>query len=39
MNTNIVVIGGALVRDPEIRYTPKGSAIGKLTVVVNRKWK
>lgn len=39
MNTNIVIVGGTITRDPEIRYTPKGTAIGKLTVAVNRKWK
>jgi single-strand DNA-binding protein len=36
---NKVIIAGNLTRDPELRYTPKGTAIGVISVAVNRKWK
>jgi single-strand DNA-binding protein len=36
---NIVVVGGNLTRDPELRYTPKGTAVCSLSVAVNRTWK
>jgi single-strand DNA-binding protein len=36
---NNVVISGNLVRDPELKYLPTGSAICYLTVAVNRKYK
>lgn len=36
---NKVMIIGNLTSDPEIRYTPKGTAVCNLTVAVNRKWK
>jgi single-strand DNA-binding protein len=39
MSLNIVIIGGNLVRDPELRFTPKGTPVADLTVAVNRKWK
>jgi len=39
MNLNRVTIAGNLVRDPELRYTPKGTAIANIGVAVNRKWK
>jgi len=29
---------GNLTRDPEVRYTPKGTAIAKLGLAVNRRW-
>lgn len=35
---NIVIIAGNLTRDPEIKYTLKGTAICNLSVAVNRKW-
>jgi len=35
---NIVIIKGNLTRDPELRYTPNGSAVCDLGVAVNRKW-
>ena len=31
--------GGNLTRDPELRYTPKGTAIAKIGLAVNRMWK
>jgi single-strand DNA-binding protein len=36
---NKVIIAGNLTRDPELRYTPKGTAIAGISVAVNRKWK
>ena len=36
---NRVIIMGNLTSDPELRYTPKGTAIAQLTLAVNRKWK
>lgn len=36
---NRVILAGNLTRDPELRYTPKGSAIAAFTLAVNRKWK
>jgi single-strand DNA-binding protein len=38
-NFNKVIIAGNLTRDPELRYTPKGVAIAKITLAVNRTWK
>ena len=37
-NFNKVILVGNLTRDPELRYTPKGTAIAKLGVAVNRTW-
>lgn len=39
MNLNSVCIGGNLVKDPEIKYTPSGVGICSFTVAINRKWK
>ena len=36
---NKVILAGNLTRDPEVRYTPKGTAIAKLGIAVNRTWK
>ena len=38
-NLNIVILGGNLTRDPELRYTPSGAAIAKLGLAVNRRYK
>lgn len=38
-NFNKVIIAGNLTRDPELRYTPKGTAIARLSMALNRKWK
>jgi len=35
---NKVILVGNLTRDPELRYTPKGTAIAKIGVAVNRVW-
>jgi len=36
---NKVIIAGNLTRDPEMRYTPSGTAVAKLGLAVNRRWK
>jgi single-strand DNA-binding protein len=36
---NKVILAGNLTRDPELRYTPKGTAIAKIGIAVNRTWK
>ncbi|HIG26536.1 MAG TPA: single-stranded DNA-binding protein [Verrucomicrobiales bacterium] len=38
-NFNKVYLLGNITRDPEIRYTPKGTAIARLGLAVNRSWK
>ena len=35
---NKVILAGNLTRDPELRYTPKGTAIAKIGLAVNRNW-
>lgn len=37
-NLNKVMIIGNLTRDPEVRYTPKGTAVADLGIAVNRQW-
>lgn len=36
---NKVILVGNLTRDPELRYTPKGMAIAKFGLAVNRTWR
>ncbi len=36
---NKVIIAGNLTRDPELRYTPKGTAIARIGMALNRRWK
>lgn len=36
---NKVILVGNLTRDPEVRYTPKGVAIAKVGLAVNRVWR
>src|ERR1700681_1763328 len=36
---NKVILVGNLTRDPELRYTPKGMAIAKFGLAINRTWK
>ena len=36
---NKVILLGNLTRDPELKYTPKGTAVARLGLAVNRKWK
>jgi single-strand DNA-binding protein len=38
-NYNKVILIGNLTRDPELRYSSKGTAVAKLSVAVNRSWK
>ena len=38
-NFNKVILAGNLTRDPELRYTPKGTAIASFGLAINRKWK
>ncbi|HHV15393.1 MAG TPA: single-stranded DNA-binding protein [Gelria sp.] len=35
---NRVILIGRLTRDPELRYTPNGTAVASFTVAVNRKY-
>ena len=35
---NKVILAGNLTRDPELRYTPKGTAIAQIGLAVNRNW-
>lgn len=37
-NLNKIYLIGNLTRDPELKYTPKGTAVAKLGIAVNRKW-
>jgi single-strand DNA-binding protein len=37
-NFNKVLLMGNLTRDPEVRYTPKGTAIANIGLAVNRAW-
>lgn len=39
VSVNSVILAGNLTRDPEIRYTPQGTAVGKLGLAVNRKFR
>ena len=36
---NKVILAGNLTRDPELRYTPKGTAVARIGLAVNRNWK
>jgi single-strand DNA-binding protein len=36
---NKVILMGNVTRDPELRYTPKGMAIAKIGLAVNRSWR
>src|SRR6478672_2663626 len=38
-NFNKVILAGNLTRDPELRYTPKGTAIAKFGLAINRSWR
>ena len=37
-NLNKVMLIGNLTRDPELRYTPKGSAVTEFGLAINRIW-
>ena len=36
---NKVILMGNLTRDPELRYTPKGTAVARVGLAVNRVWR
>ena len=36
---NKVLIMGNLTRDPELRHTPKGTAVADLSIAINRLWR
>ena len=38
-NFNKVILAGNITRDPELRYTPKGTAVAKIGMAINRTWK
>jgi len=38
-NFNKVILAGNLTRDPELKYTSKGTAIASFGMAINRKWK
>ena len=38
-NFNHVILIGNLTRAPELRYTPKGTAVAKFGLAINRPWK
>ncbi len=35
---NRVILAGNLTRDPELRYTPSGTAIAKIGLAISRRW-
>jgi single-strand DNA-binding protein len=37
-NLNKVMLIGNLTRDPELRYTPKGTAVADISLAINRVW-
>lgn len=37
-NLNKVMLIGNLTRDPELRYTPKGTAVADIAIAINRVW-
>ncbi len=39
LQLNDVRLVGRLTRDPEVRYTPKGAAVARLDLAVNRRFK
>ena len=38
-NLNKVMLMGNLTRDPELRYTPSNTAVAKLGLAINRRWR
>lgn len=38
MDLNKCLLGGRLVRDPELRFGTTGKAMGNFTIAINRKW-
>src|SRR6476660_1796309 len=38
-NFNRVILAGNLTRDPELKYTSKGTAVARIGMAINRTWK
>ena len=38
-SVNTCTLLGHLTRDPELRYTPSGTAVAQFGLAINRKWK
>ena len=38
-NVNKVILIGNLTRDPEVKFTPKGTAVSQISLAINRKYK
>jgi single-strand DNA-binding protein len=38
-SVNKVILIGNVTRDPEVKYTPKGTAVAEVGLAVNRTWK
>lgn len=38
-NFNKVILVGNLTKDPEVRYTPSGTAVGDLSMAINRRFR
>lgn len=38
-NLNKVLLMGNLTRDPELRHTPRGTAIAEMSLAINRTWR
>lgn len=36
---NVVVIAGNVTRNPEVRYTPRGTSVVEFGLAINRRWK
>jgi single-strand DNA-binding protein len=39
VSVNKVLLAGNLTRDPEVRYTPKGTAVGEFAIAINDSYK
>lgn len=39
LSLNNVTLAGTLTRDPEVSYTPKGTAVANFSLAINRVWK
>jgi len=39
VSVNTVILGGNLTRDPEVRYTPQGTAVARLGLAVNQTYR
>jgi single-strand DNA-binding protein len=37
-NLNRILLMGRMPRNPELRYTPKGTAVAELSLAINRIW-